>query len=130
MSTNAPTFDKAMSALALANATRITNAKTLKRLGELNTLDGIDALIELLRDGDEKGPLGVIPIRRLLCAVRGLGDGKADNLLHAACIVSGDRKIRKLTRRQREMMAFHLEHPRTLWPGSRLDQRRRERAAA
>ena len=130
MSTNAPTFDQRMAALALANAVRTSNANTLKRIASMPYLDGIDAVIELLRDADEKGPFGVLTIRRLLLAPAKFGEGKVNDLLRAAGIGTGDRRLRQLTRRQREKLAFHLEHPQTLWPATRIPQQRRARAAA
>lgn len=132
MSTNAPlrTLDQQMAALALANAVRTANANTLKGIGAMPYLDGIDAVIGLLRDADEKGPLGVLTIRRLLMSPAKFGEGKVTDLLRAAGIGTGDRRLRQLTRRQRDALVFHLEYPQTLWPATSIPRRRRARAAA
>lgn len=125
-----PDRAQAMAALKLANVVRLENAKTVRRIASLPYVDGIDAVIALLEDGDEKGPLGALPIGRLLAAPRWMGEERAHVLLRAVMIASADRRLRQVTMRQREQMARHLRYPESLWPGTMLPRLRRARAAA
>ena len=129
---NVQSPEQRMTALALANEVRVANGKTLKAIGELSYVDGVDRVISLLLDADVKGPFGSIPIYRLLKAPYHMGDAKVRKLLSAAGVVSGDRKVRQLTVRQRSMLVECLRDPTRVWRGSDLPRQRvlRDRAAA
>jgi hypothetical protein len=116
-----------MAALQLANTVRTTNARTLRGIAGVPMVDGIDQVIALLRDGDEKGPLGSMSIGRLLAAPKGMGTVRATSLLGAASVMSADRKLRRITTRQRMVLAHHLEHPHLLWPETDLYRLRARR---
>jgi hypothetical protein len=45
-----------------------------------------------------------------------MGDLKAAQLLRAADVFTGDRKLRQLTPRQRDVLVAFLEEPWMLWP--------------
>lgn len=98
-----------MASLKLANTVRITNAKALKQIAEKPCVDGIDAVIAILKDGDEKGPIGALPIGRLLTAPRRIGDERMRVVLRTASILSADRRLRQITMRQRRILAAGLE---------------------
>lgn len=121
---NGQTEEQVMGALALANVIRAANAKTMRHISSLPYVKGVDALIDILESGDEQGPLGALPIIRLLKAPRGMGEGKAALLLRTAGVLTGDRKFRQLTRRQRDILVTCLREPRDLWPRSSLPRQR------
>jgi len=116
-------------ALKLANVVRTTNAKTIREIGELSMIDGFDRLIEILRTGDEKGPLGSVKIGRLLGAPKGMGHTKVDTLLRASMLTSGDRRLGRLTTHQRETLAGYLERPDILWAKSVVAKQRTQVSA-
>lgn len=125
-----PDYAQAKAQLKLANLVRTTNARTIRDIANLPYVDGIDAVIEVLENGDEKGPLGALSIGRLLTAPRWMGEERARVVLRSVSIVSGDRRLRQITMRQREQMALHLRYPEALWPGTMLPRLRRERDQA
>jgi hypothetical protein len=100
--------DQRQAALKLANVVRTTNAKTLKTIGKLPCRDGLAAVAKLLMEADEKGPAGALKIGRLLMAPRHMGEMRIQGVLHVAGIVSQERALRLLTKRQREVMAWEI----------------------
>lgn len=114
-------------ALKRANHIRSKNARTIRQIGELSSVEGIDEVVGLLRNAEPGEPICGLPIYRLLTAPRFMGDKKTRQLLRQAEVVSGDRKLRELTQRQRDVIARHLECPELLWPDS-LRARRRSAA--
>lgn len=109
--------DQRLAALALANMVRTTNARTLREIRRAPYVDGMVHVMDIL-SGDVKGPVGQIPVGRLLLCPRGLGQTKAQKILRAAGIYSGDRRLRQLTPRQRNELVMFLRFPRLLWPHS------------
>jgi hypothetical protein len=107
--------DKRMAALQFANHVRTTNARTVREIGKLPPRDGCSVVAKLLLGADEKGPIGSLPIRRLLKAPHRMGEARIETVLRRAAVVS-ERPLRMLTRRQREALA--LEMMRSL-PGAR-----------
>jgi hypothetical protein len=100
--------DQRMNALALANTVRRANHRTAKDIARMPGREGCNTVARLLRDGDEKGPLGAIPIGRLLIAPRQMGEERVQRLLRVAGVMSGDRRLRLLTQRQRDVLAAQM----------------------
>lgn len=97
-----------MAALELAQKVRCGNARTLNAIKAAPAGDALDAVVTILREAQPGAPVESMPIFRLLCAPRLLGPSKVAVLLRAADIVSGDRRLRSLTVRQRGILADAL----------------------
>jgi hypothetical protein len=108
MSTATPDREQALNALALANHVRTTNARFLDGIREMSHPDGCRAVAAALLDGDMKGPAGAIATHRLLKAVRWLSRIRIETLLSGAGIYQSDRPLRRLTTRQRCLLAGAL----------------------
>jgi hypothetical protein len=90
-------------ALAIANSTRTGIARFRSDTRALPRPQARDAVINVLL---EPGPLlGAMHVRHLLLTIHQVGHAHADAWLKRAGVVSGDRKIRQLTVRQRESLA-------------------------
>jgi hypothetical protein len=100
--------DQRMAALALGDRVRLANARTLREIRGMSGPEGRDRVVEILLNGDEKSPIGGVPVRRLLVAPRGIGDSMVQKVLHRAKVFSGDRSLRQLTQRQRNTIALEL----------------------
>lgn len=112
MTTTATPDAQWMSALATANHVRYTNAQTCDDLRALPYADGCRAVARLLRHGDMDGPLGSLPIWRLLKAIRWMGDARAGRvmvIMGAESARAPRRTVRRLTVRQRHLIARALE---------------------
>ena len=105
----AATRESAMAALAIANHVRVTNARTLRELKDYPYAEGMAIVADMLRHADLSGPCGSIPTIRLLHAVRGLGETKVEDLLHTAEILRARLPLRRLSNRQRNLLANALE---------------------
>jgi hypothetical protein len=104
-----PPRENSMAALAVANAVRSANAQTCRYLGAMRHAEGLRYVAKLLRDDDLSGPLASMPIGRLLYAIRGMGEGKAESTLRLAQVFQSHRPLRRLTMRQRGILAESLE---------------------
>lgn len=110
-------MEQRQAALRAANKVRFANSQTLKELSSKPFLEALDDLAAILRSPTiASDPAGGLPIRRLLIAPKRFGEGKAQTLLRTAGVMTGDRKVRQLTVRQRGVLADALEHPERLWP--------------
>ncbi|HZA18955.1 MAG TPA: hypothetical protein VE645_19095 [Pseudonocardiaceae bacterium] len=96
-------------ARAIANHVRITNARTCKNIRRLSYAKGTTKVARLLHHGDLDGPLGTLPIWRLVTAIRSMGDIRAEELLYRADIQRHRRPLRTLTPRQRRRLALELD---------------------
>lgn len=94
--------EQRMSALARANEVRIENAQVLAEIHGLSYREGMRRVAGLLA---EPGTCGALPVYRLLMAPRRIGASKVATILRAAGVVSGDRRVRELSPRQRDMLA-------------------------
>lgn len=99
--------EQRMEALALANAIRCENAKMRRHLRTLRLPEGCEFVVEILRS-DLKGPEGGIMLGRLLNTIRGLGGVRVMRAYRAAEVVDPTRAVRRLTPRQRALLADHL----------------------
>ncbi len=106
MSTSEPATQRER-ALELANQIRSANATTCRELRGLPFREGADLLADLLESG-QVGAAGSMPVGRLVKCVRLIGDEGARRLMREADISSQDRKVRQLTVRQRQALAFAL----------------------
>lgn len=99
--------EQKMEALALANAIRCENAHMRSHLRTLRLPEGCEFVVEMLRT-DLKGPSGSIPLGRMLNTIRSMGDVRVMRALRAAEVVDPTRPIRRLSARQRALLADHL----------------------
>jgi hypothetical protein len=104
-----PTREAALASLAIANGVRTTNARWLEALRARSHREGLLAAATLLADGDMKGPAGSIPIYRLLTSIRWVKRVRAEQLLRSASIFQSSRPLRRLSMRQRLLLAGALE---------------------
>lgn len=107
--TAAPRYEQQMSALGVANIVRCTNARTCSDLKALPHAKGCRVVAELLRHDSMEGPLGSLPVWRLLKAIRHMGDVKAERIMGVASVREPRRTLRRLTVRQRHLIAHALE---------------------
>lgn len=95
-----------LAALAKANVIRKSNADFIRQLrtgpGEAARFLVAAALVE------PDDATGALPVRRLLLGIPRFGAARAGRYLRAAGIVSGDRRVRDLSDRQRQQLARWL----------------------
>jgi hypothetical protein len=108
MSTATPSREQALNALTLANHVRCTNARFLNGIRAMSYQDGLRVAATTLLHGDMKGPMGAIQTQRLLISVRWLNRRRIETLLHSAGIYQSNRPLRRLTARQRRLLAAAL----------------------
>ncbi len=96
-------------ALRGANHVRTTNAAAIKALKARTRRDAMLTVAELLRRGDMKGPAGALQVYRTLTAIRHIDEARAGRLLTAAQVFDPARSLRRLSMRQRLMLAGELE---------------------
>lgn len=93
-------------ALAKANTVRTTNRNLIVELGGLPRQDAECRVASMLLSS---GSWDALPVYRLLTAPRGIGSAKAALALKSAGVVSGDRRVRELTDRQRRTLASMVD---------------------
>lgn len=103
-----------MDALALANETRIRQAKVRRRLKTLPPDRGIAEVAGLI-DQQDVAALGMT-VAGVLLACRGVGPVVVRAVCRHAGIVTADRRIRELTDRQRGELVHVLRSPGVLPP--------------
>lgn len=94
-------------ALQLANEVRVANSHTVRAIKAQPYRDGLRQVADILRAGSDDAT-GRLPIVRLLSAPRHIGQVRVAALLRSAGILSGDRRLRELTRRQRLLLADQI----------------------
>jgi hypothetical protein len=98
-----PEQQQRMTALASANDKRIAMARHRKQIRELGYFDGLTHVARLLEANEDCDAYGM-PIARLMTSVPRLGPQKAERICVYAR-VSGHRRVRDLTDRQRNVIA-------------------------
>jgi hypothetical protein len=103
------TIDQRRVALVKGNAIRTANSRLLTGLRAMRDTDAMDALADLLETPDlADKPAGAVAIFRLLRAIHRYGWEKSCSQLRRANVMSGDRRARDLTDRQRTAIAADL----------------------
>lgn len=97
-----------MQALELANATRIANAKLRREVRALGAKRGALRVAHALEWEHDDPQTGSLRIGHFLCAVQYLHEVKVTRCLAAANVRFSDKKVRDLTKRQREAIAIQL----------------------
>lgn len=105
-------------ALALANEVRQENARLRRQLASLKPAEARRRAAELLRTPNQA--VSASRIGTLLQAVPRIGATQCHTLLLQAGVRDSQRRVRSLTARQREALAYRLEHPRLVLPNSKL----------
>jgi hypothetical protein len=125
-----PSYEQAMAAKAIADQVRIANARYLANLKQQPMRRGLMQAAALLRDGDMKGPAGAIQVYRLVTSIRYVQRKRAEAILYKAQVYQSNRSLRKLSPRQRELLATLLTKA-AVYSRERLpvDQRAAEAAA-
>jgi hypothetical protein len=101
-----------MTALALANATRIRQGKFRRDIYTLGHADGRELIARLLiGDVEMDEAVSRIPVGRFLGSVYRFGPAGRERALRSAGVVSEDRRVSELTNRQRVALAA------AVWPG-------------
>lgn len=116
-----------MAALERANKIRLAAAATRREIHALASRDGALRVAELLDAGDAR--IASMPVGRLLRSIRAVGEVKVSMLLRAAGIATQDRRVDRLTSRQRGSLAEALRSW-GLWPYSQSVNNERRRQAA
>lgn len=102
-------YEQQLSALRRANEVRLANTRFISHVKSLGQPDGLDVIANtLVSRGFDESPTGSVSIRRLLLAVRKFGHVAATQVLRDANIISGDRRARDLSERQRAVIAAEL----------------------
>lgn len=96
---------------AAMSATRVrsANAKTIKEIRGAAYMEGLAIVADMLRHGDMDSPLGAIPIWRLVQSIKWMGDHRTEQVLSAADVFRPNRPLRRLTERQRHLLAGALD---------------------
>lgn len=104
-----PAREQSMDALVVAQHVRTTNARTLKEVKSYDHAEGLGVVADMLRHADMDRPIGTLPVWRLLTAIRGVGELRAEEALEAADVFRMRRPLRRLTTRQRHRLAAALD---------------------
>lgn len=96
------TVEQRDAALAKANTVRTANAQMFAEIRLMPRPEGMARVARMLV---EEGPWEAAPVYRLLTAPQRIGETKAAIMLRAAGVVSGDRRVRDLSPRQRDLLA-------------------------
>lgn len=114
---SAPTNPQPLAALAVANERRIRMAATLNQIRPLNPRAGREHAAAIIDNPDEHER--VLPLYRLLAAIRWVGDDQIGRLLQRAGIVRPNKRLGDLTDRQRRALADALRDAAANYRGTR-----------
>lgn len=101
------TAEQRAEALALANARRSDRARYRKQLGALPKDESQRTAAQFLSEGGFPAWAERWPVEQFLCAVKGVGPGKANTMIWRCRIASG-RRLGGLTDRQRTELSSRL----------------------
>ncbi len=107
MTAGMATLDQRTEALALANRTRILNARQFQQIRAMDRLDGHAFVAEVLRHPEDRE--WSMRVGMLLMSIERVGVKKATDYLRAADIRGRDTHLSALTERQRNLLAGKLE---------------------
>jgi mannitol/fructose-specific phosphotransferase system IIA component len=102
-------IDQRRAALKLANATRLEVAGFKRDIDGLPRHEAIVKVVDAIARRYDEKLLGAAKIRHLLIGIAGVGDMKARKILQVAQIYNGDKRLRDLTARQRNLLVELLE---------------------
>lgn len=101
------TYEQRMGALAVAHGRRIAMANVKRRVRSQPSYQaGCGMVADLLVQMPPE--VGALTVRKLLLSVRKMGEQRVWRLLNAAQVRSGDRRVRELTDRQRQIIVAEL----------------------
>lgn len=115
---SAQPHDQRGDALAKANRVRLANAQTYREIRALPAPAAFRRVSGILRA--PRGAECAMRVDALLSAASRIGPSKVAALIALAGVRHADRRLRDLTDRQRRVIATALDHPRRVWPYSRL----------
>lgn len=95
--------EQRLAALAHGNQARMANAQLRRDLKAMRKRDAYEEVAALLES--PVWPADALPVMRLLVSVPGVGPERASRWLVRAGVVSGSRRVRELTVRQRTVLA-------------------------
>jgi hypothetical protein len=106
-------LNEKMRRLHEANVRRTAGAEVKRELGALPTVDGLRRAAEMLWGRDDR--IESMRLFAFLSGVHGMGQVKATTIVNALGVSTGDRRIRHLTDRQRDLLAGLLEERADAW---------------